>query len=227
MSKQADILARWHELDAAGRLDLLENLMNDETLDDETVAAIQALFFEEMTTMAQDEMDALLNELLTRAEPPKKRRSRKTAAKADAAVDEAAAKDSKNGDAEQAVKPKRRRKTAQQAQPEKLDEAYDVDDEKPKRKRRSRKKKPSEGFAQETMLELAEVREGMLILREMGADDEPLVRIEFSEKVRNMLGDDVRVIGQAMIHAAIASVVQHQAGNYHAHVFDEEPVHYS
>lgn len=92
----------------------------------------------------------------------------------------------------------------------------------------SKLKKPKDGFVQETLLEFIEESSGVMILREVGHDhDEPLVSITFSEQVQDMLGADARVVGQAMIHAAIASVVQRQSNFWHAHVYDEEPAHYS
>lgn len=92
----------------------------------------------------------------------------------------------------------------------------------------SKSKKPRDGFVQETLLEFIEESSGVMILREVGHDhDEPLVSITFSEQVQDMLGADARVVGQAMIHAAIASVVQRQSNFWHAHVYDEEPAHYS
>lgn len=90
----------------------------------------------------------------------------------------------------------------------------------------SKSKKPKDGFVQETLLEFIEESSGVMILREVG-HDEPLVSIAFSEQVQDMLGADARVVGQAMIHAAIASVVQRQSNFWHAHVYDEEPAHYS
>lgn len=90
----------------------------------------------------------------------------------------------------------------------------------------SKSKKPKDGFIQETLLEFIEESSGVMILREVG-HDEPLVSITFSEQVQDMLGADARVVGQAMIHAAIASVVQRQSNFWHAHVYDEEPAHYS
>lgn len=92
----------------------------------------------------------------------------------------------------------------------------------------TKSKKPKDGFVQETLLEFIEESSGVMILREVGHDhDEPLVSITFSEQVQDMLGADARVVGQAMIHAAIASVVQRQSNFWHAHVYDEEPAHYS
>ncbi|WP_227543386.1 hypothetical protein [Moraxella cuniculi] len=89
------------------------------------------------------------------------------------------------------------------------------------------KSKPVFGeFQQEALLEFMEEESGAMILREVGKSD-PLVSIEFSEQVKDMLGGDVHLVAQAMIHAAISSVVQRQANFWHAHIYDEEPVHYS
>ena len=142
-------------------------------------------------------------------EVPKKRRTRKKATDAD---DNSVADDTAD-----APKPKRRtRKKAS-------DNAQADESPKPKRRKPANKRTP---MAQETMLEFVEDANGVMTLREVG-DTEALVSIAFSDKVKEMLGGDARMVGQAMIHAAIASVVQRQANFWHAHVYDEEPVHYS
>lgn len=98
------------------------------------------------------------------------------------------------------------------------------EDKKTLEKQKSDDKSPK--LVQETVLELVENEKGAMVLREVGQTD-ALVSIEFSKQVKDMLGVDMRVVGQAMIQAAIASVVQRQANFWHANVFDEEPVHYS
>lgn len=65
------------------------------------------------------------------------------------------------------------------------------------------------------------------MLRTASDDGETLVSIEFSDKVKDMLGDDAQVIGQHMIHAAIQTLMQKQLSQWLAHVYDEEPTHYS
>lgn len=84
-----------------------------------------------------------------------------------------------------------------------------------------------ESFATETMLELTESEDGRLLLRDMEGKESPLVSIEFSDKVKDMLGEDTRTIGQHMIHAAIQVIMHKQMNQWHAHVYDEEPENYS
>ena len=77
------------------------------------------------------------------------------------------------------------------------------------------------------MLEFVEQEDGKMVLRTASDDGETLVSIEFSDKVKDMLGDDAQVIGQHMIHAAIQTLMQKQLSQWHANVYDEEPTHYS
>lgn len=77
------------------------------------------------------------------------------------------------------------------------------------------------------MLEFAEQDDGKLVLRAAETDEAPLVSIEFSDKVKDLLGADAKFIGQHMIHAAIQSLMHKQLSQWHAHVYDEEPIHYS
>lgn len=77
------------------------------------------------------------------------------------------------------------------------------------------------------MLEFVEQDDGKLVLRAAHSDEAPLVCIEFSDEVRKMLGADSKYIGQHMIHAAIQSFMQRQVSQWHANVYDEEPVHFS
>lgn len=155
------------------------------------------------------DVQVMTDEVVEAVEVPKKRRTRK---KATAADDNSVA-----DDAVDTPKPKRRtRKKAS-------DDVQADESPKPKRRKPANKRTP---MAQETMLEFVEDANGVMTLREVG-DTEALVSIAFSDKVKEMLGGDARMVGQAMIHAAIASVVQRQANFWHAHVYDEEPVHYS
>lgn len=79
----------------------------------------------------------------------------------------------------------------------------------------------------EALLEFVEVESGVLVLREMG-DSEALVKIEFADKVKELLGqENLQGIGQHMISAAIASVMERQMRQYHAHVYDEKPKRFS
>ncbi len=82
-------------------------------------------------------------------------------------------------------------------------------------------------FAKETTLELVEAENGTLLLRDTEKDDEPLMTLEFSDKLKDLLGSDTQAIGQHMIHAAIQVIMQKQMSQWHAHVYDKEPTHYS
>lgn len=82
-------------------------------------------------------------------------------------------------------------------------------------------------FAQETLLELVQLEGGKLVLRPVDKDEEPLVSIEFSDKVQDMLGSEVHGIGQYMVQAALQAIMQQQVARWHAQVYDEEPIRYS
>ena len=82
-------------------------------------------------------------------------------------------------------------------------------------------------FGKETMLELVELEGGRLVLRDVNAKQEPLVTIDFADKIYEMLGKDAQFIGQHMIHAAVQVIMHKQMSQWHAHVYDEEPTHYS
>ncbi len=92
---------------------------------------------------------------------------------------------------------------------------------------KSSKSKPSKMTAKEAFLEFVEVESGLLVLREVGTS-EALVSIAFADKVRDMVGaEQLHSIGQNMISAAIATVMERQMKQYHAHVYDEEPKRFS
>ena len=82
-------------------------------------------------------------------------------------------------------------------------------------------------FAKETTLELVEADDGKLLFRDAEQDDAPLMTIDFSDKLKEILGSDTQAIGQHMIHAAIQVIMQKQMSQWHAHVYDKEPTHYS
>lgn len=82
-------------------------------------------------------------------------------------------------------------------------------------------------FAKETTLELVESDDGRLLLRDTEKDEEPLMTIDFSDKLKDLLGSDTQSIGQHMIHAAIQVIMQKQMSKWHAHVYDKEPTNYS
>lgn len=94
-------------------------------------------------------------------------------------------------------------------------------------KTKQRKKTKPTMAAKEAFLEFVEVKSGLLVLREVGTD-EALVSIAFADKVKDMIGaEHLQNIGQHMISAAIAAVMERQMKQYHAHVYDEEPKRFS
>lgn len=80
---------------------------------------------------------------------------------------------------------------------------------------------------QETVLELVQLDDGALALRAADSDETPLVRIEFNDEVRRLLGDQTGIIAQNMIQAAIQGVMEHQLNKWHASVVDQKPQHLS
>lgn len=82
-------------------------------------------------------------------------------------------------------------------------------------------------ITKEAFLEFVERDDGTLVLKEMG-NDEALVSINFADSVKELIGqENLRHIGEHMIQAGIASFMHRQAGQYHAHVYDEKPQHFS
>lgn len=114
-----------------------------------------------------------------------------------------------------------------QAGANKLGKLLDLDptwiltgDDKPK------SKKPK-FMTKEAHLEFVETQSGGFVLREVGRDD-AWVSIDFADDIKKMLGQEtLHMMGQHMIQAGIASFMQKQMSQYHAHVFDETPTHLS
>jgi hypothetical protein len=67
------------------------------------------------------------------------------------------------------------------------------------------------------VLEITRLSNGDIVLRDADDGREPLVRIRFSREVRDMLGEDVLPVAEAMIEAA----TDHIAGDDES---DEPPV---
>ncbi len=53
-----------------------------------------------------------------------------------------------------------------------------------------------------TILEITQLNNGDIVLREAEDEGEPLLCIRFSDEVRDMLGDDLVSVAEAMIDAA-------------------------
>ncbi|MCL1622742.1 hypothetical protein M2R47_00530 [Moraxella sp. Tifton1] len=102
------------------------------------------------------------------------------------------------------------------------------DRKEPTSQKKVNQQKSSNMMVKEAVLEFVEREDGVLSLQEVGSEDDPMVTIVFSEQVKEMVGkNNIQMIGQSMIHAAIAAVMQRQLNAWHAHVYDEVPKHYS
>ena len=53
-----------------------------------------------------------------------------------------------------------------------------------------------------TVLEITQLSNGDVVLREADDEGEPIVQIRFSDEVRDMLGEDLVGVAEAMIDAA-------------------------
>lgn len=80
---------------------------------------------------------------------------------------------------------------------------------------------------QETVLELVQLEDGVLALRAAGSEQQPLVKIEFNDEVRKLLGENTGAIAQHMIQAAIFGVMEQQSNKWHASVIDQKPQYFS
>ncbi|WOE31224.1 MULTISPECIES: hypothetical protein [unclassified Acinetobacter] len=76
---------------------------------------------------------------------------------------------------------------------------------------------------QEAVLELVQLEDGELALRNAGSENEPLVKIQFNEEVRTLLGDNTAVVAQNMIQAALIGLLEKQVNEWQATVVDEKP----
>lgn len=80
---------------------------------------------------------------------------------------------------------------------------------------------------QEAILELVQLEGGELALRNAGSEKEPLVKIQFSEEVKAILGDQTPTVAQHMIQAALFGLLEKQMNQWQAEVVDEQPTHLS
>lgn len=80
---------------------------------------------------------------------------------------------------------------------------------------------------QEAILELVQLEDGELALRNAGSESEPLVTIQFNEELRSILGEQMNVIAQQMIQAALYGLLEKQVDEWHAEVVDEKPKYMS
>ena len=76
---------------------------------------------------------------------------------------------------------------------------------------------------QEAILELVQLEGGELALRNAGSEKEPLVKIQFNDEVKAILGDQTAVVAQHMIQAALFGLLEKQVNEWHAEIVDEQP----
>ncbi len=81
--------------------------------------------------------------------------------------------------------------------------------------------------SQEAILELVQLEGGELALRNAGSED-PLVKIQFNDEVRALLGDQIPVVAQHMIQAALFALMEKQGNEFdEIAVVDEKPKYLS
>lgn len=82
-------------------------------------------------------------------------------------------------------------------------------------------------LTKEAMLEFVSQDDGTFALKEVGSG-EVWVRIDFAQALQEMVGKEtLHMVGHHMIQAGIASFMEKQMRQYHAHVYDETPKHFS
>ena len=80
---------------------------------------------------------------------------------------------------------------------------------------------------QEAILELVQLEGGELALRNAGSEQEPLVKIQFNDEVKSLLGDQTALVAQHMIQAALFGLLEKQIHQWQAEVVDEPPKYLS
>ena len=80
---------------------------------------------------------------------------------------------------------------------------------------------------QEAILELVQLEGGELALRNAGSEQEPLVKIQFSDEVKAILGEQTPMVAQHMIQAALFGLLEMQMNELQAEIVDEQPTHFS
>lgn len=80
---------------------------------------------------------------------------------------------------------------------------------------------------QDAILELVQLEGGELALRNAGSEQEPLVKIQFNDEVKALLGDQTPIVAQHMIQAALFGLLEKQVNEWQAEVVDEQPKYMS
>ena len=81
--------------------------------------------------------------------------------------------------------------------------------------------------SQEAILELVQLEGGELALRNADSEQEPLVKIQFNDEVKALLGDKTPMVAQHMIQAELFGLLVKQMNQWQAEVVDEQPQHLS
>ena len=81
--------------------------------------------------------------------------------------------------------------------------------------------------SQEAILELVQLEGGELALRNADSEQEHLVKIQFNDEVKALLGDQTPMVAQHMIQAALFGLLEKQMNQWQAEVVDEQPQHLS
>ena len=81
--------------------------------------------------------------------------------------------------------------------------------------------------SQEAILELVQLEGCELALRNADSEQEPLVKIQFNDEVKALLGDQTPMVAQHMIQAALFGLLEKQMNQWQAEVVDEQPQHLS
>ena len=76
---------------------------------------------------------------------------------------------------------------------------------------------------QDAILELVQLEGGELALRNAGSEQEPLLKIQFNDELKKILGEHTAVIAQHMIQAALFGMLEKQVKEWEAEVIDEKP----
>lgn len=76
---------------------------------------------------------------------------------------------------------------------------------------------------QEAILELVQLESGELALRNADSEKDPLLTIQFNDDIKAMLGDQMPLIAQQMIQAALMALLEKHSNEWSAEVLDEKP----
>ena len=80
---------------------------------------------------------------------------------------------------------------------------------------------------QEAILELVQLEGGELALRNAESEKDPLLTIQFNDDIKALLGDQMPLIAQHMIQAALMALLEKQSNEWNAEVLDEKPQFFS